>query len=254
MAESIQGYKGKHPDIAILSKTAITLDQSGHLISRMSRDGTKIVVDIVDGHPDITKNFETPIDAYICASASEYNYRIIKKEQSFLVHHHVDSRIPSIKPSSRKDFNAGYAGKSENALWIKDLPISILEVDTSDFSKGNTEFVRFLNKLTHHYSVRQYQDWDGFKPGTKLFLASHFGASFIGSKDDQESQILLGHEYPYTADSSSLRDVTSILEFAESTYGTEVHQKALLHMAHLRELSCRANVASALHEALATIV
>lgn len=251
---SIQEYTGTKPDAIILSKTALSLNQSYDTMLDFARGGTKIMVDLVDGDPTLAKRGEQVVDAYICASLSEFEFRTNQDQEAFFVAHHVDSRIPTIDPAEGNQFRVGYAGRIDNAQWLEVLPISVHDVDTSDFSIGTQELVRFLRGITHHYSIRRHQPWDGFKPGTKPFLAAHFGSVFIGSLADRESMLLLGHEYPYLSKSSNLEDVTEIISLAKRTFQSQLHSSALDRMHYLRKLSCRAKVSLDLHSAISRVL
>jgi hypothetical protein len=251
---SIQDHQPGAADLVILSKTAVAVEKSTEIVSKMSELQTKILVDLVDGSPGLVEPIAHQVDAYICASLSEHEYRKKKNEDAFLVHHHVDSRIAHRHNSSSKKFSVGYAGRVENAQWLETLPLSVHAVDSSDFSSGTRKVERFLREFTHHYSVRKYQAWDGFKPGTKAFLAAHLGAVFIGSSEDYESQLLLGGDYPYLSTSSNAEDVKRVFELARVTFGTEMHRVAQRKMEILRRLSCRASVTLALHSAITTVL
>jgi hypothetical protein len=251
---SIQNHKPGSADLVILSKTAVAIEKSTEIVSKMSELQTRILVDLVDGSPALVEPIAHQVNAYICSSISEHEYRKQKNQDAFLVHHHVDSRIAHRHTSRSKKFSVGYAGRVENTLWLDALPLSVHPVDTGDFSRGSRQLEQFLKKFTHHYSVRKYQAWDGFKPGTKAFLAAHLGAVFIGSLEDDESRLLLGGDYPYLSASSNVEDVKRVFELARMTFGRDLHRAAQRKMETLRRLSCRARVTLDLHAAITTVM
>ena len=107
-----------------------------------------------------------------------------------------------------------------------------------------------LKSYSHHYSVRAWNDRDGFKPMMKGFFASRLGSVVIASAEDAESRVVLGDSYPYLAASSKLEDVQETLAHAAATHGGNEWHAAAKKMEEIRGMSCPVSTARDLIEGL----
>ena len=187
----------------------------------------------------------------MCSSRTEKDFRESQKDYSFYVPHGLDLRI---KPamSTFSNFSLGYAGARRNAKHIEKLQIPSVEAGDMQSARGLETLTDFISSHSHLYSVREY-DRPGFKPGVKIFTAALAGACFIGSREDPETYRLLGPDYPYLARDSSVEEVRKIIDFARSTFGTELHRKALSILRDLRQEFCPARIAADLYNAIETV-
>lgn len=237
------------PDAVVLHKSALRFPGLPNLLRRFKRNGARVYMDLVDGNPTSGERIHHLVDHFICASHSEFAHRQLKLQSSTLVPHHVDHRFPPYH-GLHDAFRVGFSGLPLNALHLNELHIETFDSSATQFGADFEKLRAFLNGLSHHYSVRHYQDYDGFKPGLKIYIAAHMGAAFIGSRQDPETLAVLGDDYPYLADDSSLGSVKKTLLRAESTFLSPLHSKALAALNKLRSEFCPAFVVATLHNAL----
>lgn len=211
-----------------------------------------LLFDLVDGK--ISPEVEKIADGFICSSKSELNYRLEAGQAAKMVHHAIDVRLTSPSLINQIEFSVGYYGAPENGLFLDAIPsIKRIPYDKdrllSESKTGESHPVS-LASISHHYTIRNWLETDGFKPLTKAFVAAWLRASVIASRDDPEAPLILGNEFPYLANSSSLQDIEEIIAYAESTHGSDVANRALKAVGKLRQLSCPMGAAIALGDAV----
>lgn len=196
----------------------------------------RIFVDLVDGWG--VSGLDTTVNAYICASRSEYEFRVQRGLVAYYVPHQVDHRWPYMD-FTKREFATGYLGGDGGALFLDELNLDAIEL-TGLFLRDSEvpRLVDSLSRVSHHYSVRTYFGQGNFKDATKAYVAARFGAVFVGSRADEESALVLGNEYPYLASSSSNEDVRAILEFARTTFLGPEWRVAVETMLRLRKETC----------------
>ena len=131
----------------------------------------------------------------------------------FHVTHHVDLRMPGAQ-SQQKSFVPAYIGDVNNGFQLSDVRprLSILQ------SKPNeTQWMDEISRFSLHYGVRKRQPWDGFKPFTKGFIAAHFGAPVVVSRNDQEAVFQLGKDYPFYCD-ETIESVNEAIKFCQHSF------------------------------------
>jgi hypothetical protein len=204
--------------------------------------------DLVDGVPEA--DVEELVDYFLCSSESELHYRREAGIASVRILHNVDSRF-SVKSFDRESLAIGYLGVRENVQLFPELAtVDTCFTDTSMSSRQVLQVASTIGNWSHHYSVRTPVPAGIFKPATKIFLAARLGALFIGSRDDMESQLILGNDYPYLASSSKPKDVGEVIGFARESFLGPIWEIARDRMTQVREESCDVFVAQQLAQAL----
>lgn len=235
--------------VVIVLKTAIKERFSAEL-SDLQRWNT-LLFDVIDGRP--ASSLEEIADGFLCSSASEYQERSMRGQASRLVYHAVDSTISWPRRKKGK-FGVVYYGLPENALHLDKIPairsIDYIEEQHIRGGFGLKKKISRLGKFSHHYIVRNWNIADGHKPLTKGFLAAWCGALVIGSREDPETLLLLGEEYPYLSDTSQLHHVEQTLEIARGTYNSAKALAGERAMRKLKQLSCPFSSALSLRSAI----
>ncbi|MEQ9086773.1 MAG: hypothetical protein RIE23_06170 [Pontimonas sp.] len=227
----------------VWTKTTLTEDVRSVLSSHAAR-GRRVFVDFVDGTdlPEIADS----VYAYICASRTELNHRTRCGKRAWYVPHPVDPRIPRLE-FERNSLRYGYFGRP----WMVEHAEELAELEClpAEESLGDRKFDQLMGtaaQWSHHYSVRSFFGVGNFKPPTKVFVASRMGALFVGSRQDEEVRLLLGDDYPYLSENSSLEEVEKILKFARETFLTEPWNRGRNAMREARRESCDASIAESL--------
>lgn len=250
----IEGYTGKS-DVVVITKSVLKKKGILKFVRRLQRRGSLVLLDLIDGRPGLSEVVDPFVAGFLCASESEARARSSQSKHPGRVipfPHLIDLRLsPRFQLAER--FRIGYIGNTGNARFLDEMPIDSFEL-VSPHSARNPLFHEFTTGLSHHYSVRLRSNLDGYKPPTKIFIAAHLGASFVGSFDDEETRDCLGVEYPYLARSSKFNEVRQIIEFARESFGGTQHEKSLSMLGALRSDFCPAKVVSALHETLQDLV
>lgn len=244
---------GETPNVLVMHKSVRRLPHIETFLTQLRADGVKIVLDLVDGDPFEWEPLSSFIDFYICASRSENRYRVARGERSAFIAHHVDLRILPYQ-RSHNAFKLGFSGLPKNALFIEALPVATFDSSGTVMGRKFKVFIEFLRSLSHHYSVRHYDKHFAFKPGLKIYIAAQLGAVFVGSKADEESYLVLGDSYPYLSAESTLESVEQCVEYAESTFNTDAHVKALARMKEIQPEFCPAAVTASLHSVLMALL
>lgn len=162
----------------------------------------------------------------IASSFRQYLFYRKKNKPCFLILHHVDSRLKNIHPQ-QTSFNCGYFGEIANAKFgdqLKDV-VDFVSVKTS--SSNIEEWVERLPKYSCHYLIRRIRENDGFKPATKLFIASHLGVPVIVPRWESDVEFLLRPDYPYFVEKMAVSHVRDVIAFAKESFGTSVWKKAI---------------------------
>lgn len=136
----------------------------------------------------------------------------------FLVHHHVDFRLPSPVAELGRA-RAGYFGELVNTRHVEALAdrVDFIAVDTANAL--DVSWMRHLPYYNLHYCVRQSRAIDGFKPATKIFVAAAMGTLAIVERGDAEAARLLPADYPFFIESSELAEVRKVVERALGSFG-----------------------------------
>ncbi|MEX2441858.1 MAG: hypothetical protein WD400_04345, partial [Pontimonas sp.] len=232
-------YRAKpRGQIVIVLKTAVRL-KSEPILRAFNRWGNTVLYDVVDGL--VPARIESLCESYICSSLTEERDRRSRGYQTIVSLQSPDQRTPA-HPFERREFSHAYYGLPENALHLDTLPelhpVNFSEMPPHRSPKPLPSALDGLRRYSHHYSVRAWNDRDGFKPMMKGFFAARLGAVVIASAEDEESRLILGDDYPYLAASSALEDVQAIIEYAQHTHLGPEWERAVATMQELRQMSC----------------
>lgn len=160
-------------------------------------------------------------DGVIAASVTQAEHLASRLSTPvFLIHHHVDTRLPTDR-RERDGARAAYFGELSNTCHagaLNDL-VDFFSVDSSNANE--IPWARHLPFYNVHYCLRQRLRTDGFKPATKLFIAASFNAPVVIERHDQEARRLLPSDYPYYVDSTELAEVRSVLHRVAETFGKD---------------------------------
>lgn len=230
----LSNLKVKDADF-VISKYLLAPSTFSWLADLRSR-GNRVFADIVDGFP--SPGIEDHVDAFLCASRSEFTFRLSRGVPSTEILHQVDSRFAP-RGFDRARYELGYLGGAGGALHTELVPD--LEKRYTKLSMTDSEARRLsrqVERWSHHYSVRTFFGEGVFKPATKAFVAARFGAVFVGSREDAESLLILGEDYPYLAESSTSDSVLQVAAAARETFGGPDWQRAVEVMSKLRRKTC----------------
>ncbi len=233
----------------VLGKTALQA-LGPAAIEQVKAEGSTVLFDAVDGL--VQPELAGLADGFVCASRSEFAFRSSSaRVPVHLVPHAIDQRI-DVPARTHDHFSCAYAGRRVNGQHLGDLR-GIDVIATPGSTQGGRDSRRWVDDLSaysHHYVVRQRQEYDGFKPFTKGFVASALGAAVIASADDEEDRLMLGDDYPYLSRSSRLADVRQCLDFARESFGGADWRRAQERMRTLAEAACPITVGNRLVAAL----
>lgn len=160
-------------------------------------------------------------DGVIAASLTQAEHLASRvSEPVFLIHHHVDTRLPA----ERREWDearAAYFGELSNTCHADSLNdlVDFFSIDTSNANE--IPWARHLPFYNVHYCLRRMLHTDGFKPATKLFIAASFNAPVVIERHDQEARRLLPSDYPYYIDSTELAEVRTVLHRVAETFGKD---------------------------------
>ena len=135
----------------------------------------------------------------------------------FLIHHHVDTRLPA-GVRELCEARAAYFGELSNTCHVDAVNdrVDFFSIDTMNAIE--IPWARHLPFYNAHYCLRQPREIDGFKPATKLFLAASLGAPVVIERHNAEACRLLPRDYPYYADSIDLAAVQAVLDRVAATF------------------------------------
>ena len=232
--EQLRGLRLTNVDF-VFSKYVLT-HENLEWFRGLRAGGNRVLVDVVDGFP--VPGLEEHVDAFLCASRSELEHRLSIGHAAVEVLHQVDTRFDP-QPFVRSNFIVGYLGGTDGSAHlseISNISTHFTRLSMSDREARNAS--RAATRWSHHYSVRTFFGNGVFKPATKAFLASMVGGVFLGSREDIESLLILGPEYPYLARTSALGEVQDMVRYAEETFGGPVWDSAVEVMGRLRRETC----------------
>lgn len=244
----LEYYRGG-ADVIVASKTIVKVPGVERFLRREKKSGAVVLFDLVDGSPRSTRKIDRYIDAYLCSSHKEFEFREELGQKAFFIPHNVDERM-EIRNETPSQFRVGYSGAPRNAQHLEELDITTYDSSSTNVGSDFDRLDHFLAEISHHYSVRQDEKRLVFKPGLKIYIAALYGRAFIGSIDDRETLEILGEDYPYLAQSSNLEDVERVINFARESFGGREHSTALSQLKLLRREFCPANIAQQLAAAI----
>jgi len=160
-------------------------------------------------------------DGVIASSLTQREYLAARSSKPvFLIHHHVDTRLPS----SAKTLDCArlaYFGELSNTWHADSLGdcVDFISIDTRNAI--DVSWARHLPYYNMHYCIRRTRDIDGFKPATKIFVAASLGATVVVERSNEEARRLLPKDYPYFADTVDLSQVRRVIERAIAGFGKE---------------------------------
>ena len=206
----------------VFGPTTISLLERSTTMVSLRRRNAVLMVDRVDRRLGNGIDF----DFLLCSSATEYESELISNRRPALfLPHQLDEEIRGCQREPLEN-RVVYLGSPDNA-------INDLEGVDYVFLDGVTRRRSLLNAVLPHASAgfhliaRPSLDSGRFKPFTKGLIAAHFGAAVITSADDAEAIHWLGPDYPYIARSTKLSDLQEIVEYAKSSYQTDVYDRAV---------------------------
>lgn len=238
-------YRAKpRNQIVIVLKTAVRL-KSEPILRSFKRWGNTVLFDVVDGL--IPASLASLPDAYICSSITEQIARDAQGAKTILSLQSPDQIVPTL-PFEERPFTVVYHGDERNAQHLPQLPkLVVLKSPMTGSPQRIKDFLHntlpLLSHASHHYSVRKWNELDGFKPMMKGFFAAYLGSVVIASAEDEESRLILGDDYPYLARTSSLEDVREVIDHAQHTHLGPEWQHAVSTMRELRHMSCTVKTA-----------
>lgn len=247
-------YRAKpHNHIIVVLKSAVR-EKSEPVLKALRRWRNYVLFDVVDGL--VPERLADIPHAYVCASLTEQIARKRSGHSTILSLQSPDQRTPSFDFTRRKG-SIAYYGLPENAKHLQSLPmVDVVEYQEMPAHRSSARLPAVFDQLktySHHYTVRAWNDRDGFKPMMKGFFAGLLGSVVIASAEDEESRLTLGEDYPYLADSSGLTDVRKVITLALETHHGETWLRAVGTMKHLRQISCPLATAGELIKGLAAV-
>lgn len=165
-------------------------------------------------------------DGIVAASIGQADYTSSRVQcPVFLVHHHVDTRLPLQKRQLDRA-RAAYFGELSNTCHVDAVSdrVDFFSIDTTN--SIDIPWARHLPFYNVHYCLRRVRETDGFKPATKLFLAASLDAPVVIERRNDEARRLLPADYPYFAESTGLDEVRRVLRRVTETFGRDEWQQA----------------------------
>lgn len=160
-------------------------------------------------------------DGVIASSLTQMEYLSARSSKPvFLIHHHVDVRLPS-RAMTWDRARLAYFGELSNTWHAESLGdrVDFISVDTRN--AVDISWARHLPYYNMHYCLRRTRDIDGFKPATKIFVAASLGATVLVERSNEEARRLLPKDYPYFTDTIELSQVRRVIERAIAGFGKE---------------------------------
>ena len=160
-------------------------------------------------------------DGVIASSLSQAEHLLARLSKPvFLIHHHVDMRLPSSARTWERA-HLGYFGELVNTWHVDALAdcVDFISVDTR--SAVDVSWARHLPYYNVHYCLRRARTIDGFKPATKIFVASSLDAPVVVERGNAEAQKLLPKDYPYFVNSVDLSEVRRVIHRVIAAFGNE---------------------------------
>jgi hypothetical protein len=241
-----------HDAVVILNKNLALSIAPSEIDSLIGR-GNYVIIDPLDGAvlPGILERS----DAIIAAS---YLQRLYLRDAYghkpiHFVSHHVDLRIGKVSPPD-DEMKMGYFGEVYNARFADELKTHITFKRTDTGKASDTSWMASLSAFNCHYSVRERQDFDGFKPFTKGFLAAHCGVPILVSSEDEEAKLLLPNRYPYRFEIRSPADAIDAIDTMRDDFGGARWREATEAMSVVRYLSSGSTISAQLDGALSSLL
>lgn len=220
--------------LLFMTKMAVTTASIEDL-NVLAKNNNILLFDANDGRIDDEKIKHA--DAIIVSSKTGLvNYRDrYPGKKVVLIDHHVD---PRIYPNSTRDDSApsiGYFGEPANAIITENISklVDIIPVDTS--SQDNMRWLDKIANYSIHYAVRKRQNFDDYRPATKIFTAAYCGANVIVQESEEEAIGWLGGDYPYIIKGNPTeQSIIEMLVKATDSFGGDEWGRGLDIMRNIR--------------------
>jgi hypothetical protein len=115
---------------------------------------------------------------------------------TFFVTHHVNRLVrPGTPPADR--LRAGYFGELFNTVRPASIAGLVELNGVATTRKSGAGWMDALDRYNCHWVVRRRHPFDGAKPFLKGFLAARCGAVVVAARDDGDTALYLGDDYPF---------------------------------------------------------
>ncbi len=195
-----------------------------------------IIYDILDGY-DQAVELQLIDGLILSTELSRNNFEKHENLVTKVIYHHIDTRLEkTIQPKNQSGtFNLAYIGnlpdKTDNVSFVDKLPnIELIETDTRYAKK--TGWMKKIDTFNCHYAVRVDEIQRMSKPLAKIGVAAICNSNIIISKNSAATE-LLGDDYPYYTE-DNYESVKKVVDFAKSSYGSDVWNKGIEKMNELK--------------------
>lgn len=171
----------------------------------------------------------------LCLPQAVAMNRLYPATPSFHVTHHVNPDVPECTPPADR-LRTAYFGRPDNTFRPSSLEEKVVMVNVVDASFTAQDWAREAPLYNCHWTVRQKDDLQDWKPFLKGFVAARCGAVVIVTRDDMNAMHYLGDDYPFYADSLAAADLEWAWVRVASAFGGDEWRKA---QAIMRQVQAR---------------
>jgi hypothetical protein len=198
----------------------------------LRRRGCLVVGDFIDAK--ISDTVLGSLDGVLASSLKQMDYLKSRTDKPiFHVTQPVDIRFPDADvPDDR--LRLAYFGASQNAQYRQELSHLVDFIETPGESR---DWMELMKNYNCHYAVRRRQNFDGFKPFGKGFVAARYGCPIVVSADEDDALAYLGKDYPYFVSDASLPEVEATIARMRDDFGGPRWNQAKRIMESVRERS-----------------
>lgn len=226
--------------IFIFTKDAVSrLDQDA--LMRLQQKSRAICVDYIDRN--MAQVSRLGVDLHIASSMAQLDYLTenangprIPTAQVPLLLHHADLRLHKLDITDVPMPKIAYFGAPNNCYLSERIAsrVPIFDVGLAD---GMERFFRSLPEFNLHYAVRpegpKNPNKSVFKPFTKGATAAVCRAPIIVNRTADDAEYFLGQDYPFFVADLSEREVLSMIDYAEDSFGDAIWNDALDRILYL---------------------
>jgi hypothetical protein len=217
--------------LVFLTKGAVTDITADQIIALIKR-GNKVVLDPVDNPLDSQK--ANSATAVIAASLEAFDAYSKQGFRTYLINHHVDTRLPRKASTPPANLRCGYFGELVNTI-ITDQISRMVDFVHVDTGKQSNDWLAKPCQYNLHYAVRS-ANVEAFKPFLKGFTAAACDANIIIQKDQVEAVRWLGEDYPFLLPANPTeQDIINMLLHIQSVFGDGEWKRALQKMNEIKQ-------------------
>ena len=227
--------------VVVLTKGALWVRRPDEIAALKARN-VAVIASWDDGIPDPDKVRAADAQMAVGIRQMVEMNRLFPDHPTYFVTHHVNPQLPTVVPPTDR-LRTAYFGTRLNTHCPEALS-HLVEIVGIDTTRRGQNWMDALHRHNCHWIIRRLQEFDGWKPMLKAFVAARCGAVAIVARDDGDAAYYFGDDYPFYVRGVSAAELEEDMAGFVSAFGGPEWRMAQAIMAQIAARSTDAHVAA----------